>query len=350
MKILVADDDAVSRRVLESMLVKWGYEVVTASDGAEAWKILRRPDAPQLAILDWMMPNVDGPGVCKKLRGRPGIPYVYILLLTDRSLERDLIEGLEAGADDYLTKPFNAQELKARLFSGKRILDFQAQLIAAREELRLLAIRDPLTGLFNRRYLEESLERELHRAARNSIPLGAIMIDIDHFKRFNDTWAHEAGDAVLREVSSLLRNSSRGGDIACRYGGEEFSLILTSTFPEATRQRAERFRQAAKSLDVRHDSLPLGGITISAGVAAFPDDGFTARRRPAGRRQGPLPSQNQRARPGSGQRADQHTCWCPGYVTLSAGGVGTGRVNQDAGLRRLRRRKSKIQNRQSKIG
>ena len=276
MKILVADDDAVSRRVLESMLVKWGYEVVTASDGAEAWKILRRPDAPQLAILDWMMPNVDGPGVCKKLRGRPGIPYVYILLLTDRSLERDLIEGLEAGADDYLTKPFSAQELKVRLFSGKRILDFQAQLIAAREELRLQAIRDPLTGLFNRRYMEESLQRELHRAARNNFPLGAVMIDLDHFKRLNDTWGHEAGDAVLREFGNLLTNWSRGEDIACRYGGEEFTLILTAAASEATRLRTEQFREAARGLEIRHDGRSLGGITVSAGVAAFPEHGFTA--------------------------------------------------------------------------
>ncbi len=276
MKILFADDNAVSRRVLEAMLVKWGYEVITACDGAEAWDVLQGPDAPQLAILDWMMPNLDGPDVCRKVRGYPEIPYVYILLLTGRNLERDLVEGLGAGADDYLTKPFSAQELKVRLFSGKRILDFQAQLIAAREELRLLAIRDPLTGLFNRRYMEESLERELHRAARNNLPLGAVMIDLDYFKRFNDTWGHEAGDAVLREVGGLLKNSSRGEDIACRYGGEEFTLILTSVASEATRLRAERLRQEASGLDVRHDGRSLGGITISAGVAAFPEHGFTA--------------------------------------------------------------------------
>ena len=199
MRILVADDDTVSRRVLEAMLVKWGYEVVVARDGAEAWDVLQAADAPQLAILDWMMPNLDGPDVCRKVRSHSEIPYVYILLLTGRTQERDLIEGLEAGADDYLTKPFSAQELKVRLFSGRRILDFQTQVIAAREELRLQAIRDPLTGLFNRRYMEESLQRELHRAARTNLALGAVMIDLDHFKRFNDTWGHEAGDAVLRE-------------------------------------------------------------------------------------------------------------------------------------------------------
>ncbi len=276
MKILVADDDAVSRRVLESMLVKWGYEVITASDGAEAWEVLQGPDAPQLAILDWMMPNMDGPDVCQKVRGRPEIPYVYILLLTGRNLERDLIEGLEAGADDYLTKPFSAQELKVRLFSGKRILDFQAQLIAAREELRLLAVRDPLTGLFNRRHMEESLERELHRAVRNDFPLSAIMIDLDHFKRFNDAWGHDAGDAILREVGGLLKDCARGEDIPCRYGGEEFTLILASAGSEVACLRAEQFRLAARGLDVRHDGRLLGGVTISAGVAAFPDHGFTA--------------------------------------------------------------------------
>jgi len=276
MKILVADDDAVSRRVLQAMLAKWGYEVVAAADGAEAWQVLQGSDAPQLAILDWMMPNMDGPDVCKQVRGHPEIPYVYILLLTGRTLERDLIEGLEAGADDYLTKPFSTQELKVRLFSGKRILDFQAQLIAAREELRLLAIRDPLTGLFNRRYMEESLERELHRAARNDLSLAAIMIDLDHFKGFNDTWGHDAGDAVLREVGTLLKECGRGEDIACRYGGEEFTLILTSAGPEVACLRAEQFRQAARSLDVQHGGRSLGGITVSAGVAAFPEHGFTA--------------------------------------------------------------------------
>ena len=276
MRILVADDDTVSRRVLEAMLVKWGYEVVTARDGAEAWDVLQAADAPQLAILDWMMPNLDGPDVCRKVRNHPEIPYVYILLLTGRTLEKDCIEGLEAGADDYLTKPFSTQELKVRLFSGKRILDFQAQLIAAREELRLQAIRDPLTGLFNRRYMEESLERELHRAARSNLPLGAVMIDLDHFKRFNDTWGHEAGDAVLREVGNLLTNWSRCEDIACRYGGEEFTLILTAAASEGTRLRTEQFRQAARGLEVRHGGRSLGGITVSAGVAAFPEHGFTA--------------------------------------------------------------------------
>src|SRR6516165_5883639 len=205
-----------------------------------------------------MMPNLDGPDVCRKVRNHPEIPYVYILLLTGRTLEKDCIEGLEAGADDYLTKPFSAQELKVRLFSGKRILDFQAQLIAAREELRLQAIRDPLTGLFNRRYMEESLERELHRAARNGLPLGAIMIDLDHFKRFNDTWGHEAGDAVLREVGRVLKDCARGEDIPCRYGGEELTLILTCATLEVAWVRAQQFRQATSCLEVWHDGRPLG--------------------------------------------------------------------------------------------
>ncbi len=276
MRILVADDDALSRRVLEAMLVKWGYEVVAANDGAQAWEVLQGPGAPQLAILDWMMPHMDGPDVCRRVRVHPEVPYVYILLLSGRDQERDLIEGLEAGADDYLTKPFSTQELKARLFSGKRILDVQSQLIAAREELRLQAIRDPLTGLFNRRYMEESLERELYRASRNSLSLGAVMIDLDHFKRFNDTWGHEAGDAVLREVGGLLRDCARGEDIACRYGGEEFTLILASASSEVTHWRTKQFHQAVRSLDVQHDGRALGRITISAGVAGFPQHGFTA--------------------------------------------------------------------------
>ncbi len=149
-KILIADDDPVSRHMLHAFLVNWGYEVVAVIDGVDALQILEKEDAPPLALLDWMMPGIAGPQICARVREHPDQPYVYILLLTARSQKDDLLRGLEAGADDYLTKPFDAQELRARLRVGQRILDLQNGLIAAREELRFGATHDVLTGVANR--------------------------------------------------------------------------------------------------------------------------------------------------------------------------------------------------------
>lgn len=273
MKVLVAEDDPVSLRVVETMLKKWGYEPVMAADGAEAWTALQAEEAPQLAILDWMMPGKDGLALCREIRRRPDHPYVYILLLTAKAQEGDLIAGLEAGADDYLTKPFNAEELRARLFAGERILGFQQQLVEAREALRIQAIRDPLTGLFNRRHMEETLERELGRARRVRGVLSVLMLDLDHFKRFNDTSGHQAGDLMLRELASLLQARTRREDVACRYGGEEFILILPGMALEIARRRGEELRQAAREIQVVHQGEPLGHVTLSVGVACFPDHG-----------------------------------------------------------------------------
>lgn len=273
-KVLIAEDDAVSRRVVESRLEKWGYEVIAVTDGDAAWNVLQQDDSPQLAILDWMMPGMDGPSICRAVR-QAARRYVYILLLTAKGHERDLVEGLEAGADDYLIKPVSGEELKARLYAAGRILDAQEQLISAREELRAQAIRDPLTGLFNRRYMEESLGRELHRALRNQQPLGVLMLDLDHFKRFNDAAGHPAGDALLKELGALLQHRTRKEDIACRYGGEEFTVILPGMAVEMARRRAEELREGMKGAEVQHRGQSLGPVTLSVGVAAAPDHGAT---------------------------------------------------------------------------
>ncbi|HEV2176937.1 MAG TPA: diguanylate cyclase [Terriglobia bacterium] len=275
MKILIAEDDAVSRRVVESRLQKWGYEVVSVTDGDAAWHVLQQDVSPQLAILDWMMPGMDGPSICRAVRQAHG-RYVYILLLTAKGHERDLVEGLESGADDYLIKPVSPEELKAHLYAAARILEAQEQLISAREELRAQAIRDPLTGLFNRRYMEESLGRELHRALRNQQSLGVIMLDLDHFKRFNDAAGHAAGDALLKELGSLLQFRTRKEDIACRYGGEEFTVILPGMPLDLARSRAEELRAAMKDARIEHRGQSLGPVTLSVGVAAAPDHGATA--------------------------------------------------------------------------
>jgi two-component system cell cycle response regulator len=227
MRILIADDSVVSRHLLDATLRKWGYDVVVACDGTEAWNQLQREDAPKLAILDWVMPGLTGPEVCSKVREHAkGSEYTYILLLTSKSLKEDLIEGMEAGADDYVTKPFDQHELKVRLRAGTRIIDLEDELVRAREELREQATKDSLTRLWNRSSILDILDRVLVRGEREQRPLGVVLADLDHFKSVNDTYGHFAGDAVLREFTRRVSGSMRSYDSMGRYGGEEFLIIL----------------------------------------------------------------------------------------------------------------------------
>ncbi len=242
MKILIAEDDAISRRLLDTILRKWGYDVVVAIDGSQAWDELQKEDSPQLAILDWMMPGMDGVEVCGKVRERTGSPYIYILLLSAKSQREDLVKGLESGADDYITKPFDANELKVRLRAGRRILDLQTQLMDAQEALRDQAARDPLTGIWNRNTIFDIFRRELSRALRENNCLSIVMIDIDHFKNLNDNHGHLAGDAVLRQFTRRITNSLRPYDAVGRYGGEEFLVVLPGCELESAMRHAERLR------------------------------------------------------------------------------------------------------------
>ena len=225
MKVLIADDDAVSRRLLHSTLARWSYEVVACANGTEAWEVLQKEDAPQLVILDWMMPGMDGVQLCRELRKRASQPYTYILLLTAKTQKEDIIAGMEAGADDYITKPFDAQELRVRVRAGQRILDLQTELIRAQSALLVQATHDPLTGLFNRGAILKILEREIDRAHRQGSSVGVMLIDLDHFKNINDTLGHQAGDKVLQEAARLMLESTRSYDSIGRYGGEEFLVV-----------------------------------------------------------------------------------------------------------------------------
>jgi PleD family two-component response regulator len=191
--------------MLEAFLVKWGYEVMVAKEGEEAWGMLQENDAPQLAILDWMMPGRAGIDICRSVRQMEGRPYIYIILLTARGHKKDMVEGLEAGADDYVTKPFDPFELRARLRAGQRIVELQEQLVQAREALRDQASRDPLTGLWNHGTIIAILRKEVARASRTHGPFALAMADVDRLKTINDTYGHPAGDAVLREASRRLR-------------------------------------------------------------------------------------------------------------------------------------------------
>jgi len=246
MRILIADDSIVSRHLLDATLRRWGYEVVIACDGNEAWQILQSSDAPRIAILDWVMPGLTGPEVCRRVRAKAKDKdaYTYILLLTSKSLREDLIEGMESGADDYLTKPFDQHELKVRLRPGTRIVELQQELISAREELREQATKDFLTQIWNRSSILDILDKELERGRRDRQPLGVVLADLDHFKSVNDSYGHFGGDAVLREFVRRMSSSMRAYDSMGRYGGEEFLIVLPGCDEAATRKQAERMRAA----------------------------------------------------------------------------------------------------------
>jgi two-component system, cell cycle response regulator len=246
-RILMADDDTIFRRMLQSFLFKWGYEVVIAEDGTEALRILERNDAPSLALLDWKMPGMEGPRVCQRVREHSERPYVYILLLTGRSRREDILEGLESGADDYLTKPFDADELQARLKIGQRILDLQKSQIVTREELFFRATHDSLTGIVNRDAALDALHREHARQQREGSSFGVVLADLDHFKHVNDKHGHLCGDAVLKEAARRMVGCTRPYDTVGRYGGEEFLVVVPSSGALGPLGLAERMRKALES-------------------------------------------------------------------------------------------------------
>jgi two-component system cell cycle response regulator len=247
MRILIADDSLLSRRLLEDTLRKWGYEVIAARDGSQAREILSGPDAPALAILDWMMPGHTGPELCGLIRRAGAEPYTYILLLTSRNDKQDLVTGMDAGADDYITKPFDRHELQVRLRAGTRIVELQQQLLRTREALREQATRDYLTNLWNRSAILEKLNREMARCSRDGTPFGVVLADLDHFKAINDTWGHAAGDCALKAVSSQITGSLRSYDWAGRYGGEEFLMVLPGADLDEAARLADRVREAIRS-------------------------------------------------------------------------------------------------------
>jgi diguanylate cyclase (GGDEF)-like protein len=271
LSILIADDSIVSRHLLEATLRKWGYDVVVASDGVEAWNVLQRGNAPPIAILDWMMPGLTGPEVCRLVRQRTQQQYTYVLLLTSKTLKEDLIAGMESGADDYVTKPFDHHELKVRLRAGIRIIELQAELMAARESLREQATKDFLTRLWNRPSILETLERELVRGSREMRAVGIVLADLDAFKAVNDTHGHLAGDAVLREAARRMQACTRSYDAVGRYGGEEFLVILPGCDDLGTFRQAERMRDHLNSEPMRLGEVDIN-ITASFGcTSALPN-------------------------------------------------------------------------------
>jgi two-component system cell cycle response regulator len=269
-KVLIADDDPVSRRLLQVTLANSGYEILTAIDGGEALSALEEKDSPRLVILDWIMPQFDGVDVCRAIRTRALEPYTYIILLTVKGEQKEIIEGLEAGADDYITKPFDLLELKARLRAGRRILDLQDQLVASREQMRFEASHDIQTGLLNHSAILENLRKEVLRARRERTDLGVILVDLDHFKSVNDKFGHMAGDTVLREVARRLRSGMRPYDYIGRYGGEEFVVLAPGCNLENTRALAERLRASIAGEPISDAAISVA-VTASLGVSEAVD-------------------------------------------------------------------------------
>jgi diguanylate cyclase (GGDEF)-like protein len=270
MKILVADDDSISRRLIQACLTEAGYEVSVAVDGAEALDMIGQAESPRLLVLDRTMPQVDGVDVCRAIRRRALEPDVYIILLTGKGEREEIVEGFEAGADDYMTKPFDVAELKARVRTGARIVERQAELIASREQLRAEAMYDSLTGLLNRAAFFDIFQKEVSRAKRHETPLALIMADLDNFKDANDRYGHLAGDVVLVEISRRLRALLRVSDSIGRYGGEEFVILAPGCSPDAASLLAERFRLSISSTPIALASESIV-VTMSFGVAATSD-------------------------------------------------------------------------------
>ena len=263
MKILIADDDPISRRLLEATLSGWGYDVLVTCDGNEAWEAMQQPEAPGLVISDWMMPHIDGLELCRKIRQMEKTGYIYFIILTAKGMKEDVIEGLEAGADDFLIKPFNREELKYRTRIGKRIIELEQRILK-------LAATDSLTGVLNRRAFMERMEQEIQRALRENTSLSLILTDIDYFKKVNDRYGHQTGDIVLQRFTEQLLDSSRPYDIVGRYGGEEFVICLPGANISQSVSVAERMRSKLEEMKILPpDSSKSIRITASFGTTAF---------------------------------------------------------------------------------
>ena len=281
MQILVAEDSTVSQRLLKRILDKWGYDITLVDNGNDAWLALQEPDAPSLAILDWIMPGLSGPEVCRKIRQNPQTSDTYAILLTAKEGKASIIEGLEAGADDYIAKPFNNDELRARIHVGERVFRLREELAGrvkqieeTYHQLEVLSSLDPLTGIANRRSFDTAISREFRRATRNGTPLSFFMLDIDFFKSYNDFYGHLTGDECLIKVANILKETmERGTDLVARYGGEEFAILGPEVGEGETCKLAEKIRKAVWDEQIEHQKSEISPyLTISIGCTCFMPD------------------------------------------------------------------------------
>src|SRR6266567_1373473 len=267
LSVLVVDDSPFSRKLVEHAL--WGdpYSLLFAENGIEALQLFKE-HRPAIVITDWMLPDSSGPELCKKIRSESSGSYTYIILLTSMTEKKDIVRGLSSGADDYLTKPFDRGELLARIGVGRRIIDLHREIDAKNKLLEELAHTDPLTGLPNRRAIEEWANRQPRGAARHGFPLWVVHVDLDCFKNINDSYGHDAGDQVLCRVAAILKEHTRASDISGRMGGDEFLLVLTHAGQSDIKTAVERLREQFASKKFSFGGKTIS-ITASMGVCGF---------------------------------------------------------------------------------
>ncbi|WAH98136.1 GGDEF domain-containing protein [Arthrobacter sp. MMS18-M83] len=270
MKVLVADDDPGSLLVARAAVERSGHDCLTATDGDEAWALYleRQPD---VVVTDWMMPGLNGLALCRAIRALEGDRYTYIVLLTSQGSRDDVLAGLEAGADDYVTKPLDPFVMHARLLVALRVTTLHADLAHYRKVLSRQARTDPLTGLHNRLKLSEDLEQLHARSQRYTEEYCVAMCDVDNFKSYNDIYGHQAGDVALRSVADALAAAARSSDGLYRYGGEEFLLVLPNQSQPGAKAFMERALDTVRELKIAHSGDPTGHLTLSAGISAFTD-------------------------------------------------------------------------------
>jgi diguanylate cyclase (GGDEF)-like protein len=276
LKILIAEDDGVSRRILQKAIDKFGHECLEVADGEQAWEIYAETPDLDVIVSDWMMPGMDGVELCRRVRQEPHPGgYTFFIFLTALSNKEHLMEGMEVGADDYLTKPLDREELEVRLISAQRVTSLQRRIVCQKEELEDLNAKlarqsreDPLTGLGNRLRMNEDLANLHARFERYGHHYCVILCDIDYFKGYNDRYGHLAGDEALKKVAEDLRHSFRMSDTFYRYGGEEFLVVLPDQDPQNALTAADRLLQRVRDLGIEYEGSPTGVLTLSAGVAS----------------------------------------------------------------------------------
>src|SRR5574341_1194240 len=266
MRILIAENDRPARQLLVKHLAAGGYDVEEVEDGQQAWEALQR-DRFRMLITDWMMPGMTGLDLIRRIRSELQSGYVYCLIVTALGEKSHLVEGLSAGADDHISKPYDGEELLARVKIGDRILQLEDRLREAREQMEYQAMHDGLTGLLNRRAIQDHAEAEVKRAVRTAAPLGLLLMDLDHFKSINDRFGHSVGDQALRMFAEVLLENIRLYDWAGRWGGQEFLCVLPGTTLEGAKSVAERIRASVEDTYLPIPEVDELRLTVSIGVA-----------------------------------------------------------------------------------